>query len=119
MSTINSETSSGKPSYKDKTSKGTEAEASKRANRFKKSVVRQPKFEGKCEELHGHVYDCTDSRQSDQFTKTTKEVAEYIGRTYRYGGDARLAVEKLKKPVFDEPRDPPEDANKKPTLKRT
>jgi hypothetical protein len=67
----------------------------KRTNNFKKAVVRQPKFEGKCDQLKGHVCDCTDSRQSDQFTKTTKEVAEYVGLNYRYGADARLAVEKL------------------------
>jgi hypothetical protein len=47
-----------------------------------------PKFEGKTEDLKGHIYDCADARQSDQFTKTTKEIAEYLGRTaYKHGGD--------------------------------
>ena len=44
---------------------------------------RQPKFEGKCDDLKGHVYDCSDSRQADQFARTTKVIAEYVGRTYR------------------------------------
>ncbi len=42
-------------------------------------VTRQPKLESKCEELKGHIYDCSDARQSDIFVKTTKELAEYVG----------------------------------------
>ena len=64
----------------------------------KNVVSRQPKFEGKCDELKGHVYDCSDARQADLFIKTTKEVAEFVGRTYKYGGDIRLAVENLQVP---------------------
>ena len=73
---------------------------------------RAPKFEGKCADLKGHIYDCSDVRQSDQYTKTTKEIAEYVGRTYKYGGDTRLAIETLKKPELVEPTDPPEEASK-------
>ena len=72
-------------------------------------AARQPKFEGKCDELKGHIYDCSDARQSDLFTKTTKEIAEYVGRTYKYGGDIRLVVENLQLVTFVEPDDP--DAN--------
>jgi hypothetical protein len=32
-------------------------------------AVKQPKFEGKNEDLRGHVYDCSDARQSDIFVK--------------------------------------------------
>jgi hypothetical protein len=71
-----------------------------------------PKFEGKCPELKGYIYDAADSRQSDQFVKTTREIAEYVGRTYKYGGDIRLAVETLKPPSFRMPDDPPEVATK-------
>ena len=45
---------------------------------FKKPTavtIRQPKFEGKCEELKGHIYDCSDSRQADIYIKTTRELA--------------------------------------------
>ena len=75
-------------------------------------VPRAPKFEGKCMDLKGHIYDCSDVRQSDQYTKTTKEIAEFVGRTYKYGGDARLAVESLKKPEFEMPSDPIDGASK-------
>ncbi len=72
----------------------------------RKAIVRQPKFEGKCEELKGHIYDCSDARQADVYVKTTKEIAEYVGHTYKYGSDARLAVENLELPTIPEPNDP-------------
>jgi len=78
-------------------------------------VPRAPKFDGKCADLKGHIYDCSDVRQSDQYTKTTKEIAEYVGRTFTYGGDARLAVETLKLPIMTIPVDPPENANRTET----
>jgi hypothetical protein len=65
--------------------------ANKRPGQTKGFAPKMIKFEGKCADLKGHIYDCSDVRQSDQFTKTTKEVAEYVGRTYKYDGDARLA----------------------------
>jgi len=84
-----------------------------RQNGHQKPFVppRQPKFEGKCDGLKGHIYDCSDARQSDLYTKTTKEIAEYVGRTFtHYGGDVRLAVENLEVPTFVEPTDPPVEA---------
>ncbi len=51
-------------------------------------IVPKTKFDGKCEELKGHIFDCTDVRQSDQYSRTVKEIAEYVGRTYKYGADA-------------------------------
>lgn len=73
---------------------------------------RTPKFDGKCPELKGHIYDASDARQSDQFIKTTREIGEYVGRTYKYGGDIRLAVEKLSRPTIAPPADHREDAGK-------
>ena len=73
------------------------------------------KFEGKCTDLKGHIYDCSDVRQPDQYTKTTKEIAEYVGRTYTYGGDVRLAVETLTLPILTTPVDPPDGANRTET----
>jgi hypothetical protein len=73
---------------------------------------KQTKFDGKCEELKGHIFDCTDVRQSDQYSRTVKEIAEYVGRTYKYGADARMAVEQLARPTIEVPNDPPDDATK-------
>jgi hypothetical protein len=66
------------------------------------------KFEGRCTELKGEIYDCSDVRQADGFTKTTKEIAKYVGRVYI--GEARTAVELLTLPVFQYPSDPAANA---------
>jgi hypothetical protein len=78
------------------------------------SVVmqRHSKFEGKCDKLKGHVYDCADIRQSDMFMRTTKEIAEYVGSTYKQGGDICRAVEGLSMPTLHDPPDPPENATR-------
>jgi hypothetical protein len=47
-------------------------------------------FEGKCDDLSGYIYDCADPKQAvDMYTNTTKEISEYVGRTYKYGGEMR------------------------------
>jgi hypothetical protein len=46
-------------------------------------MIKQPKFEGKCEDLKGQIYDCSDARQSNMIVKTTKEIAEYVGQTFK------------------------------------
>ena len=76
------------------------------------STVPKVQFDGKCEELKGHIFDCTDVRQSDQYSRTVKEIAEYVGRTYKYGADARMAVEQLARPTLEAPSDPPNSATK-------
>jgi hypothetical protein len=75
-------------------------------------MPRTAKFEGKCADHKGHIYDCSDVRQSDQYTRTTKEIAEYVGRTFTYGGDARLSVETLVLPTFSTPNDPDPSATR-------
>jgi hypothetical protein len=75
-------------------------------------VNRQTKFTGRCEELNGNIYDCTDSRQANLYSKTTKDIAEYIGRTYRYGMDTRLAIENLQYIACEVPEDPDDNATK-------
>ena len=83
-----------------------------RPGQVKPFIPRAAKFEGKSTDLKGHIYDCSDARQSDQFIKTTREIAEYVGRAYKYGGDARLAVETLTIPRIVTPPDPAEGASK-------
>jgi hypothetical protein len=45
----------------------------------KGSAPRAPKFEGKCPDLKGHIYDASDMRQSDQFIKTTAKSESLSG----------------------------------------
>jgi hypothetical protein len=78
------------------------------ANGFKLNALQPPKvkFDGSCEGLKGHVYDMLDYKQADAFTKTTKELAGYVGRTMKEGDDVRLAVQNLKLPTFNKPKQP-------------
>jgi hypothetical protein len=48
------------------------------------------------------------------FTRTTKEIDEYVGSNYKFGSDVRQAVEQLEAPDLDlkEPEDPPEGASR-------
>ena len=58
------------------------------------------KFEGWCEELSGHVYNYINLHKAmDQLAKTTKEVCESIGCTYKYGEDTKIALETLSRPT--------------------
>lgn len=71
-------------------------------------MIKEPKFEGRVPELMGHIYDCS-FKQTDAYTRTTKEIAEYAGRTYKFGNDVRLAIEYLEAPQMDIPEDINED----------
>jgi hypothetical protein len=70
-------------------------------------VPRSPKFEERCDDLAGHIYDYANPHQAaDQFMKTTRKICEYVGRTYKYGLDAKTVLEAMAKPMFTEPTDP-------------
>jgi hypothetical protein len=71
---------------------------------------RQTKFERKCNDLNGHIYDCYDSRQANQCIKTTKQIQDYVGRTFKGGGDERLIFDNLTLPVIPEPDNLPKEA---------
>jgi hypothetical protein len=93
-------------------SKGSEAPQAKkggcRGNRYKTTVAtlaREHKFTGKCDGLNGFVYDCSDGKQSDRFNIVTKEIAEYVGREYRFGGDIRWTIQNPSLYKEDEPKE--------------
>ena len=71
-----------------------------------KAPPQRAKFEGKCEGLKGAIYDCSDTKQADIFIKTTKDLSNYCGQTMKFGGNMRIAVVTLKKPVFPLPKLP-------------
>ena len=83
-----------------------------RGNRNQRSndaAPRDVKFTGRCDDLKGEIYDSSSYSQADGYTKTTKEIAEYVGRTY--SAEARTAVETLVLPTFVYPNDPEADAS--------
>ena len=54
-------------------------------------------FEGQEPSLKGHVYDYTGDWTPDQYIKTTKEIVNYVGRTYtKYTPEFTKAVQNLK-----------------------
>jgi hypothetical protein len=71
------------------------------------------KFEGRRDDLKGHIYDYASSHQAaDQYTKTTREICKYVIRTYKYGATMKTALENLAIPTFDEPEDPAANATR-------
>jgi len=71
----------------------------------------QVKFEGRIDSLKGYIYDCTDSRQTDQYVKTTREIAGYVATALRNGNDIRTAIEMLAIPKMELPSDLPANAS--------
>ena len=98
MSTLDLVTSGSMGQKTNAAKSGGKGQWNQRWGGFKKPIVKQPKFEGKCEELKGFIYDCSDARQADMFTKTMKEIAGYAGRNYHHSADIRRAIMDLEKP---------------------
>jgi hypothetical protein len=82
----------------------------RRFRKYNTQVQQQPKFEGKCADLKGHIYDYSNARQADLYAETTMKIAEYVGKEYSYSGDIRRLVTLLERPVIPEPTDPPDNA---------
>jgi len=56
--------------------------------------------------MDGHVFDCSDLRQADMFNTTKKCLAEYVGATFKHGGDIRAYIEQGKMVDILLPEDP-------------
>ena len=72
------------------------------------------KFTGNCADLTGSIFDCSDNKQADVFLHTVKRISEYVGKTYKHGGDmvssfiakARINVPIPVAPVYADPTTP-------------
>ena len=73
--------------------------------------MKQPKFVGRCDELKGFIYDCSDPQQADMYAKTMKEIAEYAGWTCKHGADICKAIESLERPTMVPLADPAADTS--------
>jgi hypothetical protein len=76
-----------------------------------KPVAQKTKFEGRCKELEGHIYDICGAQQANQYMKTTEEIGLYVGQHYSLGADIGTAVRTLARPVIEDLADPPPDAS--------
>jgi hypothetical protein len=68
---------------------------------------RDGKFEGRNADLKNSIYDVTAGK--DTFTKTTREIAEYIGRTFEDAGEFRIGLVEMSLPVLVEPSTPADE----------
>ena len=50
------------------------------------------KFKGACDELKGHVFDCSDYKQANRFSMMLKKLTEHIGVTYKNGGNIHASI---------------------------
>ena len=65
------------------------------------------KFKGKMDDLEGHVFNVGVANQSQLFENTTKEIAEYAGRSLKESQDIRLTIEKVEDITFTIPKKRP------------
>lgn len=78
----------------------------KRGNRHfyrKANNTQNTKLKGKTEELDGFVYDVGSMSQAQIFVDTTREIAEYTGRTLKEAQDIRMAIEDLEEITLNRP----------------
>ena len=74
---------------------------------------RSTKFEGRCDELKGYVYDYGESKNANQYVQTTKEISTYVGRTFKHDSDIiQTAIEDLAMPIGEGPKDPSDPDNR-------
>jgi len=67
------------------------------------AVPQQTKFEGDHPDLKGYIFDCRGAQAAEIYNKTIKQIATYVGREYKHGGDIKRAVELGKLPTINVP----------------
>ena len=82
---------------------------SRRKDKRNNPAKRSSKFKGKCEDIKECIYEISSSG-GDSFTKTNREVAEYVGRAITGAGEFRTAMIDLRMGDELEPV-PPDDPN--------
>ena len=63
----------------------------KKRKSTQKFAPRTPKFEGSEANLKGMVY-TLGFAQGEMFTKTTRDISLYVGKTYKNGGDIKRTM---------------------------
>lgn len=73
-------------------------------NRNTDTRPKKAKFKGKCEAIEEYVYDVgLPTSNQELYSNTTKNIAEYIARTYDDAGEFRNGLMKLKLPEINKP----------------
>ena len=75
------------------------------------------KFEGREPALKGHIYNLSRTGASaNAYTRTTEEIAEYIGRTYKEGNYVKRSIENMTQVTIPRPTEPAAVGNVIPML---
>jgi hypothetical protein len=82
----------------------TSSRGSQRRRNKNRRANREQKFEGKCANLKNSVYDVVTGK--DTFAKTTREIAEYVGREFDDAGEFRTGMVEMQLRPLDEPVPP-------------
>mmetsp|Transcript_122229 Transcript_122229/g.340832 ORF Transcript_122229/g.340832 Transcript_122229/m.340832 type:complete len:124 (-) Transcript_122229:349-720(-) len=86
--------------------RGARRDRGNRNRRGHNNVPRVEKFTGKCDDLKNYVYEISSShRTTETFMRTTREIAEYIGREFDDAGDFRTGLVEMNLPALREPAD--------------
>ena len=110
MSDVKNETMDQKPSIRDNKARRRSSFRTGKTSRY------LTPFDGGIDELKGHYYDCSSGKQADRYVTTTRNIVEYVGREYKYGGDIRATLENMSQFKIPKPEDPSDDYN---TIKNT
>jgi len=71
----------------------------------KGTTFMEVRFTGHTDEFKNAIYDIT-YNMSDQYTTTTRAIAEHVGRAYKNGSIVKSSIEELTVMALDVPRDP-------------
>ena len=89
----------------------------RRFNNGTRNPRRFTRYEGAELALEKHVYTLGYTKY-EAFNRTTKEIAEHVGCTYKDGGDVQRTIDAMKKVTIKEPEDFPTNPPPTATQKR-
>ena len=76
-----------------------------------KAQSSQAKFQGTCEALKGHIFNCSDHHQADHYATTLKKLLKHVGSTFKNGGDVQSSIVAKAKHTIPCPMAPTAPAN--------
>ena len=74
-------------------SQGNSVGGAERGSRaLDKTVVKKNISDGRTDELSGYIFDATTAQQPNQYERTVKELARFVGSTYKQGSDIKRTI---------------------------
>ena len=75
--------------------------------------TQQVRFQGACDALKGHIFDCSDQHQADCYAMLLKKLTKHVSLMYKNGGDIHASIVTETKYTVPQPAalTPPVDPN--------